>query len=245
VLLFETEHGQLVAMIDASSITGIRTAATSGAATRALARQDAGDLAMIGSGVQAITHLEAMTVRALRCAACGCGAQTRGTRVFLRSASRKKHGIDVEPRRQRANALEGADIVCHHDSSRRTVLHGGLARPGRDINAVGACFPTARELDTNAMLRSRLFVDCRESALNEAGDFLIPKNEGAITDDHIVGEVGEVFVGTVKGRRSADEITLFKSLGSRSRISPRRTISGRRRRAAGDQTVDFGGHRIG
>jgi ornithine cyclodeaminase/alanine dehydrogenase-like protein (mu-crystallin family) len=98
-------------------------------------------------------------------------------------------------------------------SAREPVLEGAWLSPGAHVNAVGSSQPTARELDTDAVRRARLFVDRRESTVNEAGDFLVPKREGAIGDDHIVGEIGELLLGRVAGRRSADEVTLFKSLG--------------------------------
>jgi ornithine cyclodeaminase len=110
-------------------------------------------------------------------------------------------------------AVEGADLICTTTAAREPVLEGAWLAPGAHINAVGACFAAARELDTAAVVRARLIVDRRESALAEAGDFLIPKAEGAIGDDHIAGELGDVLLGGVAGRRSAEEVTLFKSLG--------------------------------
>jgi ornithine cyclodeaminase len=212
VMIFEVEHGALLAVIDASSITGIRTAAVSGLATRTLAREDAGDLAILGSGVQAETHLDAMkTVRKLR-----------RVRVWSRDASRARgfseregarHGVQIEVMASAREAVAGADLICTTTAAKEPVLKGEWLAPGVHINAVGACFKDARELDTAAVVRSRLYVDRRESALAEAGDFLIPKAEGAFGDDHIVGELGDVLLGKVKGRRSPDERTLFKSLG--------------------------------
>jgi ornithine cyclodeaminase len=212
VLLFEAEHGSLAAVMDASSITAIRTAAVSGLATRLLARDDATDLAILGSGVQARTHLEA--VRAVR----GVNrvrvwSRSRdAVRAFAEGESRR-HGVEIEPAPSARAAVEGADIVCTVTASREPVLAGEWLRDGAHVNAVGASLPFARELDTAAIARSRLYVDRRESALNEAGDFLIPRKEGVIGDDHIVGEIGDVLLGRVPGRRSSDEMTVFKSLG--------------------------------
>jgi len=212
VLLYEVEHGSLLAVIDATSITAIRTAAASGAATRLLAREDASDVAILGSGVQARTHLEAM--RAVR--------PLHRIRVWSRDpgnartfAARESRGalVKVEVAATAREAVTGADLICTTTASREPVLLGDWIEPGAHVNAAGACFPTARELDTRAVARSRLYVDRRESTLHEAGDFIIPKNEGAIGDDHIVGEVGEALLGRVPGRRSRDEVTLFKSLG--------------------------------
>lgn len=212
VLLFDVENGSLLTVIDATSITAIRTAAVSGAATRLLAREDARDLAILGSGVQARTHLEAMrAVRPLRRVRVWSRAPERA-RAFAASESRRSD-CPVEAVSDARAAVSGADLICTTTASREPVLQGDWIAPGAHINAVGACFATARELDTRAVVRSRLYVDLRESARHEAGDFLIPKAEGAIGDDHIVGELGEVLLGTVAGRRAPEEITLFKSLG--------------------------------
>lgn len=244
VLLFEPEHGRLVAMIDASSITGIRTAAVSGAATRALAREDAGDLAIIGTGVQAITHLEAMLV-ARKLHRVRVWDRNSGHAAAYADRASKRHRIPVEVMASARAAVEKADIICTTTSSKDPVLQGDWIAPGAHINAVGACFPDTRELDTNAVVRSRLFVDRRESALNEAGDFLIPRSEGAIGDGHIVGELGEVLAGTVPGRRSVEEITLFKSLGIAVEDLASAHHIWTRAKALGAPAVEFGGHRIG
>jgi len=110
-------------------------------------------------------------------------------------------------------AVDNADIICTVTASKQPILPGDRIANGTHINAVGSSTPVARELDTTAVKRSSLFTDRRESLLNEAGDFLIPREEGAITDSHIKGEIGEVLTGTKKGRENSDEITLFKSLG--------------------------------
>jgi ornithine cyclodeaminase len=212
VLLFEVEHGSLIAVVDASSITAIRTAAVSGLATRLLAREDAGDLAMIGSGVQAVTNLEAMK----------CVRPLRRVRVWSRNpenarrfaeAQSKRFGLAIEAARSAKEAVAGADLICTTTSSREPVLAGEWIAPGAHLNAVGACFANARELDTAAVARARLFVDRRESALNEAGDFLIAKHEGAFGDEHILGEIGDLVLGKVEGRTSREDVTLFESLG--------------------------------
>lgn len=212
VLLFGAEHGQPLAIMDAGEITAIRTAAVSGVATRLLARADAHDLALLGSGVQARTHLAAMLLaRPLTRVRVWSRTWERAQR-FAEDASRR-HGIAVEPVATGREAVAGADIICTLTGSSQPVLLGDWIAPGAHTNAVGAATPTARELDTAAVVRSRLFVDRRESTLNEAGDFLIPRREGAVGDEHILGELGEVLLGRVPGRASPDEITLFKSLG--------------------------------
>jgi ornithine cyclodeaminase len=212
VMLFDEKNGVPRAILDASEITAIRTAAASGVATRLLAREDAGDLALLGTGVQARAHLEAMLLarRVRRVRVFGLNAAS--SRAFADSESRR-HGVKIDVADSARAAVEGADLVCTITSSREPVLRGAWLSPGVHVNAVGACFKDTRELDTDAVKRARLFVDRRESALNEAGDFLIPKSEGAIGEDHIRGEIGEIVAGMCKGRTSRDEITLFKSLG--------------------------------
>jgi alanine dehydrogenase len=212
VLLFEAEHGCLQAIIDATEITAIRTAAVSGVATQLLAREDASELALLGSGVQARTHLEAMMV----------ARKIRRTRVWSRNRSKaetfaaresKRCGIPVEGVGSARDAVVDADIICTVTSSREPVLKGDWVRPGAHINAVGTFGPDSREIDTNTVVRSKLYTDRRESAMNEAGDFLIPLAEGRITNEHLLGELGELITGSVRGRSSPEDITLFKSLG--------------------------------
>jgi len=212
VLLFGAGHGDLQAIIDASAITAIRTAAASGVATQLLARKDAVDLAILGSGVQAASHLQAMLLaRTLRRVRVWSRTPAHARR-FARLAS-ERHGIPVEPVPTAREAVRDADIVCTTTAAPAPVLLGDWLGPGMHINAVGSSVPFTRELDTNAVARSRLYVDRRGSALNEAGDFLIPQQEGAIDEGHIQGEIAEILLGQNPGRGSAEEITLFKSLG--------------------------------
>ena len=212
VMLFETQNGRLLALMDAGKITAIRTAAVSGAATRLLASKDAENLAILGSGVQAATHLDAM--RVVR--------NIRRVRVWNRNfdhaqsfAEREsaRVSLSIEAIESAEHAVDGADIICTVTSSTDPVLQGDWIVPGTHINAVGSSVPFARELDTAAVVKSKLFVDRRESTLKEAGDFLFPKKEGAINDDHILGEIGDILLDKVKGRESGKDITLFKSLG--------------------------------
>lgn len=212
VLLFDALRGTPLAILDGESITAIRTAAASGVATRHLAREDAAELAILGAGVQAATHLEAM--RAVR--------PVERVRVWSRTPEHSRrfaeeqsaaHGIPVEPVPSPRDAVRGADLVCTCTSSAEPVLEGEWLRPGAHVNAVGACTPKARELDAAAVARARVYVDSRESAAHEAGDLLLARAEGAIEGDPVVGELGEVILGRVPGRATADEITLFESLG--------------------------------
>jgi ornithine cyclodeaminase/alanine dehydrogenase-like protein (mu-crystallin family) len=212
VLLFEAEHGQLLAMIDATEITAIRTAAVSGVATRLLAREDAQTLAILGSGTQARTHLAAMLeARNIRDVRVWSRNDDHAAHFAERASQRYSIPITVASTAQ--VAVTGADIICTTTSAPEPILMGDWIAPGTHINAVGSSVPFTRELDTAAIVKSRLYVDRRESTINEAGDFLFPKKEGAITDDHILGELGELLLKRVSGRDTQDEITLFKSLG--------------------------------
>jgi ornithine cyclodeaminase len=212
VLYFDDVHGRLLAIIDASSVTAIRTAAVSGLATRLLARPDASDLAILGAGVQALTHLEA--VRCVRpISRIRVWSRSRDRTERLAREARVRWDIAVEVCASARDAVVGAEVVCTTTAAREPVLHGAWLAPGTHVNAVGASVAAARELDTAAVSRARLYVDRRESALAEAGDFLIPRAEGAIGDDHIVAELGDVVIGRAPARRSDGEVTLFKSLG--------------------------------
>jgi ornithine cyclodeaminase/alanine dehydrogenase-like protein (mu-crystallin family) len=212
VALFDGETGELRALMNGAAITAIRTAAVSALATRLIAREDAGDLALVGSGTQARTHLEALAcVRALR-----------RVRVASRSAERARSFAEeasvagklvVEPMPSVEDAVRGADIVVLATDSAEPVIRREWIAAGTHINAVGASLPTRREVDSATLVAARLFVDRRESTVNEAGDYLIPLAEGVIGPGHIQAEIGELVTGASPGRESRDEITLFKSLG--------------------------------
>jgi ornithine cyclodeaminase len=212
VMLFGVAHGEPLAILDATSITAIRTAAASAAATHLLARADAGDLALIGSGAQARAHLAAMrAVRTLR--RVRVWSRNRAHAETLAREEGPKAGVEIEVSASGEEAVRGADLVCTLTASKEPVLQGAWLSPGAHVNAVGACFATHRELDTETVRRARFYTDCRESCLNEAGDLLIPLREGAITDGHLLGEVGEVILGRAPGRSSRDDVTVYESLG--------------------------------
>ena len=212
VLFFDTERGLLRAMVDATAVTAIRTAAVSGLVTDLLANPDAGDLAIIGAGTQAHTHLQAMAavrpVRRVRV----YSVPAESAATFADRESRRT-GLKIEVAASAEQAVEGADLICTVTTSHEPVVHGAWVSPGAHINAVGAYNPATRELDSALVAKSRLYADRRESLLNEAGEFLIPKGEGLFGDEHIVGEIGEVLTGKARARTSPQEITLFKSLG--------------------------------
>lgn len=212
VLLFSAETGELQAMMNASAITAIRTAAVSGLATDLLARKDASTLAIIGTGVQAHSHLAAMAeVRSLaRCRV--ASRQFENAKAFAEQM--KRHfSFPIEAVATVAEALEGADLIVTATNATEPILKREWIAAGAHLNLVGASTPNAREVDGATMAASSLFVDRRESTMNEAGDYLFAVREGAIGADHIRAEIGEVLRGEKPGRTSAEEITLFKSLG--------------------------------
>lgn len=212
ILLFEAGHGQLRAIVDATSVTAIRTAAVSAVATKLLARPGAERLALLGAGTQARTHLEAMlAVRPLR--KVRVHSRTREGALRFAAAESERWTLPVEVSSSAREAVEGADVVCTVTTSREPVLRGAWLPPGAHVNAVGAYRPEERELDSDAVSAARLYVDRRESALREAGEILVPIREGRIREDHIQGELGELLAGTVAGRQEEGEVTLFKSLG--------------------------------
>jgi ornithine cyclodeaminase/alanine dehydrogenase-like protein (mu-crystallin family) len=203
VALFDGVTGVPKALLDASTITEIRTAAVSGVATRLLARPESKTLAILGAGTQARSHLEAMReVLAID-----------HVRAWSRTPGSASELDGVEEVATAEEAVRGADVVVTATAAREPIVERAWLADGAHINAVGSSIKTTRELDTATVAASSLFVDRRESTFNEAGDYLFPLQEGAIGPEHIKGEVGEVLIGAVDGRSSEVELTLFKSLG--------------------------------
>lgn len=197
ILLFRPETGEPIAVMDGRLITEMRTAAASAVATDLLAHPDASVLAILGSGVQARSHLEAL----------GLVRKFREIRIWSPRNARafaEAHGVMAVDTAE--EAVRGADVIVVATSSMTSVLEGKWLSPGAHINAVGANRPTWRELDDDALAASKIFVDSREAAMVESGD--------VIAAGHIFAEIGEVVAKTLPGRESEDEITLFKSLGA-------------------------------
>ena len=212
VLLFDSTNGSLAALLDATAITTIRTAAVSAVATRTLARDDASTLAIVGAGVQGHAHLEAIcAVRPIKTLHVWSRDADHARKLAAVGSERFQLDTSVSP--TTCDAVRDAAIVCTCTSATEPVLQGAWLSPGTHINAVGASTPNAREVDSALVVAARLYADRRESALKEPGDILVPLQEGAITPDHIVGEIGDLLIGRAAGRRDDREITLFKSLG--------------------------------
>jgi ornithine cyclodeaminase/alanine dehydrogenase-like protein (mu-crystallin family) len=212
VMLFSRETGELTALMNASDITATRTAAVSAVATHLLAREDAHQLAIIGAGVQARTHLLALAaVREIRQARVACRNIEHAHELVREMQPR--FSFPIEAMESNEEAVRGADLIVTATSSQEPVINKEWISPGAHVNAIGTHSPSSREIDGATMAAARIFVDRRESALNEAGDYLLAAKEGLINSDSIVGEIGELLTGTMTGRNSVDEITLFKSLG--------------------------------
>jgi ornithine cyclodeaminase/alanine dehydrogenase-like protein (mu-crystallin family) len=203
VALFDGETGETRAIMNAAAITAVRTAAVSGVATRVLAREGARTLAILGAGFQAAAHLDAM--RAVR--------DFDRILMWSRTPGRAAVHEGVEEAASAEEAVRDADVVVTATTATEPVLRRAWLKEGAHVNAIGSSIPTTRELDTATMVEGSLYVDRRESTVNEAGDYLFPLREGALTPAAIRGELGEVLIGSVEGRRSEEELTVFKSLG--------------------------------
>ena len=212
VLLSAGDTGEPVALLNASAVTEIRTAAVSVLATELLARPDAADLAVIGTGVQARAHIlaldDARSLTTIRVA----GRDPARAAEFA-AALRGQTTAPVRACDTAREAVEGAGIVVTATSSAEPVLDRDWLAPGTHINAVGACLPNARELDTATMSAAALFADRRDSMLAESGDYLLAAAAGAVGPGQIRAELGELLAGTGHGRASAAELTVFESLG--------------------------------
>ena len=212
VTLFDGESGVPTAILDASAITAVRTAAVTAVATSLLARRDARTLAILGAGTQARAHLRALVnVRGFEqvrvYAPTGAHAQALVQQASLASAELSV-AVSAE------EALRGADVVVTATSAREPVLRHAWLKPGAHLNAVGASTPQACEIDTATVAGSALFCDSRESLRNEAGEFQLAIREGLISgEEHVRAELGEVLAGAAPGRRDDGELTMFRSLG--------------------------------
>ena len=212
VVLFEPDTGSPVCVVHAGEITAVRTASASAVATDALARPDATRLAILGYGEQAATHARALirvrSVQAVRV----WGRSGERAEEFCRCMSAEL-GISFTPAVTVEEAVGDADIICTVSAARDPILKGAWLRPGTHVNVVGSSVAGPVEVDVELVARSRFVVDSREGVLRQGAEFLKAKEAGAIDDSHIVAEIGQVLAGDIIGRRSAEEITVYKSLG--------------------------------
>ncbi|HUB05305.1 MAG TPA: ornithine cyclodeaminase family protein [Solirubrobacteraceae bacterium] len=209
VTLFDGATGVPTAILDASAITAVRTAAVSAVATRTLAREDACVLAILGAGVQGRAHLRALLpVREFADLRVYSPTQAHAQAIVAGGDGRARVVSSAE------DAVRGADVVVTATSAREPVLRRAWLEPGAHVNAVGASMPSVRELDVDTVAACALFCDSRESLRNEAGEYRLALEQGAIPgENHVRGELGEVLAGSAPGRLHADELTVFRSLG--------------------------------
>lgn len=212
VLVFDSDHGALRGMVDATSITELRTSAVSAAATKVLAREDAHVLALIGCGAQARGHIKCLTqvrhIDEIRLYA----RHPEHVRQ-LQAEVEAQYGIRTVACTSVQETVETADIICTLTPSKEPLLEWEWVRPGTHINAVGTFSPITREVSSQLVAHSRLYADEVAAMKRESGEYLIPLHEGLITESHIVGSIGDVLLGRVPGRRDPQEVTLFDSLG--------------------------------
>ena len=213
VLAFDPETGQAIALLEGSSLTAIRTGAASGAAIDLLARPESRVVAVFGAGVQGRTQLEAAcTAREIQAAIIYDADPAKAT---LFAEEMKSKGL-IKYVRVAANsqeAVQNADIICTATTSNQPVFEDRHVKPGTHISAVGSYTPDMQEIPAETLLRAKIFVDSRSASLEEAGDLIQPLRAGIFDESHIYGELGEVVLGRIPGRQSAEEITYFKSVG--------------------------------
>ncbi len=212
VVLFDPDSGAPVCVLHAGELTAIRTAAASAVATDALARTDARRMAILGYGEQAETHARAIgKVRGIE-AITVWGRSPERAAAFA-SRMQAELGLPVAPSPNVEAAVAEADIICTVSSASEPILKGAWVRPGTHLNLVGSSFAGPVEVDNDLVGRSRFVADSREGVLAQGAEFLRAKRAGLIGDDHVVAEIGQVLAGDIEGRRSPDEITVYKSLG--------------------------------
>jgi alanine dehydrogenase len=216
VIVVDATTGQPTAVIDGTYLTALRTGAASGASTDLLARPDSKTVAIFGAGVQGRTQLEAIcAVRDIERVRVFDVSQ-QGAETFVNEMCNRGDRIpsDIAVAGSAADAVRDADVICTATTAREPVFNDSDLKPGAHINAVGAFTPDTREVPTQTIQRARLFVDSREACWAEAGDLIIPRSQGLISELDIAAELGELVSGTAEGRTAADEITFFKSVGN-------------------------------
>lgn len=212
VLLFDAETGTPACVVDGAALTGLRTAAASGLATRLLARPEAVSHGLFGSGALVPLHIDAIAAARPAVQTVLIWARDPEKARRLAAAEAARLGLDIRAVTDPEEAA-ACDIVTTLTGATDPILHGAWIGPGTHINLVGAHRPDHREADTATVAKARLFVDSRAGALSEAGDILLPIAEGAFSEDHIVAEIGEVSLGAATGRIAPGDVTLYKSLG--------------------------------
>jgi len=212
VVLFDGETGQVSCIAHAGEVTAIRTGAASAVATDALARPDATRLALLGYGEQAVTHARAIS-RVRRLEALSVWGRSAERAAAFAAKMTAELGVPVEARDSAEAAVADADIVCTVSAAKEPILLGRWVKPGAHVNVVGSGFAGPTEVDDDLVAGSRFIADSREGVLAQGAEFLKAKAAGRVGDDHVVGEIGQVLDGRLEGRQSADQVTVYKSLG--------------------------------
>lgn len=212
VVLFDPDSGASVCILDAGAITAIRTAAASAAATDALARRDANRLALLGDGEQAGAHARAL-VKVRKIAAITVWGRAPERAAAFAGRMRAELALPVSACESAEAAVADADIICTVSAASEPILKSAWVKPGTHVNVVGSSYAGPTEVDNELVARARFIADSREGVLRQGAEFLRAKAAGLIDDGHIVAEIGEVLAGRVVGRRDADEVTIYKSLG--------------------------------
>jgi alanine dehydrogenase len=212
ILLFSSDTGKLIAVMDGSYITAIRTACASAVATKALANSKTPVLGILGAGVQARSHIQALS-RVRKIAQIKIYSPSGSSAAAIQKYFELKTGVEIELAQSPEEALQDADLVVTASTAKTPIVKAEFLKSGAHINAVGSHRPDMRELDGATVARAKVLVDSREAIMAECGDILLAIEEKSIGSDHIHGEIGEVLAGSKAGRSSADEITLYKSVG--------------------------------
>ena len=234
-VLCDGETGRLIALMDATYLTGIRTAAASAVATKYLARKDAKVLGIIGTGVQGRFHVDAITaVRPIERVVAYNRTAERG-RAFVEGL--QSRGMSCRLADTAAECASEADVLAVCTSGKTPLFDGGRVRPGTHVNAVGVFTADSQELDSTLIQRARVFVDTYEGAFEEAGDILVPLRAGDITRDHVLAELAELVPGSKAGRTNREEITVFKSVGYAMEDAVTAKLAYERASAAGTGSV--------
>jgi ornithine cyclodeaminase len=212
VLLFDSDSGAPVCVVHGGEITAIRTAAASAVATDALALPNAHRLAIFGTGEQALTHLRAIAKVRKLTSAVVWGRSHERAQAFA-TQHQTEFNFPIAAIASAEEAAANADILCTVTGASQPILKGAWVKPGTHVNVVGSSYRGPAEVDNDLVVRSRFIADSREGILRQGAEFLHAREAGLISDDHIVAEIGEVLAGKIEGRRSPDEITVYKSIG--------------------------------
>ncbi|MSP37970.1 MAG: ornithine cyclodeaminase family protein [Deltaproteobacteria bacterium] len=212
IMLFSSATGKMIAVMDGGYITAIRTACASALATQALANPDTPVLGILGAGVQARAHIQALN-RVRKLSRIKLYSPSGKSATTIKNEMEKQIGIPIQICRNAEEVVRGSDLLVTVTTAKEPIVIAEWLKPGVHINAVGSHRPDQREIDSATLKRAKVVVDSRPAIMAECGDILLALKEKSITEANIHGEIGEVLAGTKAGRINGDEITLYKSVG--------------------------------